>query len=269
MAFRAADRAPRRMDGGARGFRPGPRMILRPARRRVGLAAAGALLVLAAAGPAAAQSQQGGGAVAARLQALEAEIRRLNGRIEELEFRLRRVAEDGGLRLSDLDFRVTELEGGDLSLLGAPTPLGEAPGTGGGTADAPSGPPTPESDRVALADARALLDAGDPEAARGRLLGLLSAAPDGPLTPEAEYWLGMSEMALGDARAAAQTFLTTVDAYPNGPRAAESLLMLGRALQTLGATEEACDTFAEVAGRHPAHPAAVEAEAERDALACP
>ncbi|MFO7857257.1 MAG: tetratricopeptide repeat protein, partial [Paracoccaceae bacterium] len=215
-----------------------------------------------------AQGRQGGGAVAARLEALEAEIRRLNGRIEELEFRLRRVAEDGGLRLSDLDFRVTELEDGDLSLLGAPTPLGQSPGTGGGTA-APSGEPTPESDRVALADARALLDAGDPDAARGRLLALLSAAPDGPLTSEAEYWLGMSEMALGDARGAAQTFLTTIDAYPDGPRAAESLLMLGRALEALGATGEACDTFEEVAARHPAHPAAVEAEAERDDLACP
>lgn len=218
-----------------------------------------ALLAATLAVPGPAPAQQGG-AAAAQVQRLEEEVRRLNGRIEQLEHRLRQIADDAALRINDLEYRLTELEGGDPTAIGAPQPLGEAPARG---------PQPAVSERVALDDARARLEGDDPEAARRMLLSFLAQYPDGPLTAEAEYWLGMAEYRTGNLQAAAMSFLTNVTAYPDGPRAPDSLLMLGRALGALGQTAEACATLAELPRRHPAAAEAAAAAAEeRRALDC-
>jgi tol-pal system protein YbgF len=203
-----------------------------------------AALALPGARPALAQAA-GGGATAAQVQALEEEMRRLRGRVEELEFRLQRIAEDAARRINDLEYRLTLAEGGDPSLVGDPVPLGETPGGGEG-AGAVS-----VSERVALEEAVAALEAGEAARARERLLGFLAQYPDGPLTPEAEHWLGRAQWELGDTRAAAQTFLTNVTAYPDGAKAADSLLMLARALAELGRSAEACETLDELGRRFP------------------
>ena len=95
------------------------------------------MVLILAASFGAAQAQTSG-ATAARVVELEDQIRRLNGRIEELEFRLRRIADDATRRFGDLEFRLTELEGGDVALLGDPVPLGQTGGAGSG----PSGSST-------------------------------------------------------------------------------------------------------------------------------
>ena len=57
-----------------------------------------------------------------RLDVVEAELRRVTGALEKLEFKVQQVVEDGTRRVGDLEFRLTELEGGDVSALGD-TPL--------------------------------------------------------------------------------------------------------------------------------------------------
>ena len=65
-----------------------------------------------------------GASVNDRLDAIEAELRRLTGATEKLEFRINQVVKDGTNRVGDLEFRLVELEGGDISTLGETSTLG-------------------------------------------------------------------------------------------------------------------------------------------------
>ncbi len=220
----------------------------------------GAVLAASVLAPAPALPQAGG-ATAAQVMSLEEEVRRLNGRIQELEHRLDDIASDAAGRINDLEYRLTELEGGDTSLVADPVPLGSRrPAQSGGQAVA-------VSERVALEDAEAELEK-DPGAARAKLLQFLANYPDGPLTPRAEHMLGMAQYRLGALREAAQTFLTNVTAYPQGAKSADSLTMLGTTLGDLGRRDEACLTLAEVPARYPSAPAVEQANAERTRLGC-
>ncbi|MEO0682072.1 MAG: tetratricopeptide repeat protein [Pseudomonadota bacterium] len=203
---------------------------------------------------------------AAQVQALEEEVRRLNGRIQELEFLLRRIAEDAAFRIHDLDYRVTELEGGDPTILGDPPPLGggAARRSGGGA----STPPVTVSEQAELDDATALLEGGDAAGARARLSAFLATYPDGPLAGEARHRLGLAEFQLGEWRAAAQSFLAYVTEVPGGPREPESFLMLGRSLARLGRLEQACSTWEELRARHRGSDASQAAASDRAVAGC-
>lgn len=56
--------------------------------------------------------------------ALESEIRRLTAAVEELQHRVSLIGEEAARRFSDIEFRLTELEGGDITTLQPVPPLG-------------------------------------------------------------------------------------------------------------------------------------------------
>ena len=70
--------------------------------------------------------------VEVRLTELETTLQRLNGRVEELQFAVRQAEQRLDRALTDVEFRLTELEGGD------PFATGDA--GGGGLAAAPASP---------------------------------------------------------------------------------------------------------------------------------
>src|SRR6056297_778638 len=59
-----------------------------------------------------------------RINSIESELTRLISRTEELQNRVDRIVTDGTNRIGDLEFRLVELEGGDVSKLGETTTLG-------------------------------------------------------------------------------------------------------------------------------------------------
>ncbi|TYO90432.1 TolA-binding protein [Oceanicella actignis] len=226
------------------------------------LAGAGLASAILAAGPAAAQQAAGGDAYA-RIQKLEEEIRRLNGRVELLENQLRLIAEDGGRRLNDVEFRLTELEGGDVSVVGEPIPLGRE-------GAAPAGAPAVAvTEQAAFDAARAALQEGDAAKAEALLAAFLRDFGDGPLADEARLLLGRAQLAQNKLRPAAETFLAATTAAPDGPLVAEHLLELGRTLALLGQRDEACLTFDELLRRRPDSAPAEAARKEREGLGCP
>lgn len=75
-----------------------------------------------------------------RVNAMESELARVTSKTEELEFRINRIVDDGTRRIADLEFRLVELEGGDISTLGETTTLG---GADQATAPAPTSTPKP------------------------------------------------------------------------------------------------------------------------------
>ena len=77
-----------------------------------------------------------------RLDQLEAELKRLTDRVDVLTNDVIRITEDASNRVGDIEFRLTELEGGDTSVKPEPAQLG-----GGVTRPmprpAPRGPASP------------------------------------------------------------------------------------------------------------------------------
>lgn len=218
-----------------------------------------------------------GGSVLERLDALEAEASRLTSKTEQLEFRINSVVRDGTNRIGDLEFRLVELEGGDVSklgetsTLGGPLPEGTAAAPVAVTANpAPSGP-APELAMAERADYEAALvalEGGNYAEAAQKFDTFLTTYPGSPIQSQAELGKGRALEAQGEITKAARAYLAAFSAEPDGPVAAEALLNLGRGLGKLGQGPEACTTLAEVANRFPGAPQVAEAQTARASLGC-
>ena len=222
-----------------------------------------------------------GNTVLDRVAAIEAELQRLTAQTESLGHRIERVVTDGTNRIGDLEFRLVELEGGDVSTLGETTTLGGAD-TGTATSTPPPAtaipqpaPQTGTGGELAVGEkadfdaAMAALSSGDTGRASELFNAFNLAYPESPLAPEANLNLGKALEASGDIRRAAQAYLAGFTAGPTGPVAPETLQLLGASLGKLGKTQEACVTLAEVGARFPATDAAARARAEMVSLGCP
>ena len=215
----------------------------------------------------------GGGSVLERVNAMESELQRLTSKSEELENRINRIVADGTSRIGDLEFRLVELEGGDISTLGETSTLGGADQT---SSQAPLMAPATPTDTASLAvgeaadfeRAQAALASGDFRGAADQFATFNQTYPGGPLAAEADLRRGEALNSLGDPREAARAFLASFTADPVGPVAPASLFELGRALGVLGQTQEACVTLSEIAVRFPDSPAVAQAEGERAKMGC-
>lgn len=211
-----------------------------------------------------------------RLDQLEAELRRLTDRVDVLTNDLDRIIQDASNRVGDIEFRLTELEGGDTSLVGQPEPLGGGltrpkprpiPVTPGGADD--GGPELAVSERADFDAAVAAAEAGDHRKAAD-LFGTFAATyPGGPLSSDAQFRRGESLAALGDWSGAARSYLDTFSGAPTAPVAPKALLRLGESLDKLGKRQDACLTLNEVGIRYPGSDVAADVAARQREFACP
>lgn len=214
----------------------------------------------------------GGTSALARIDAIEAELQRLTAANEQLQNRVERIVADGTNRIGDLEFRLVELEGGDISKLGETTTLGgdtgtpvaalPAPQTGGGGAQLAVG------EQADFDAARSAFDNGDFESAAQQFAAFTQTYTGGPLTGEAHFWRGEALAALGDAGAAARAYLESFSGDPNGIMAPDALLQLGLSLDALGQPDESCVMLNEVTTRFPASAASLDAQAARADMGC-
>lgn len=214
-----------------------------------------------------------GGTTLERLDAIEAQLQSLTGKTEQLQFRVERIVEDGTNRIGDLEFRLVELEGGDLSQLGETSTLGgdmgDLPPAGGDERagnDAASELAVGES--ADFERARAALEAGEYRAAADQFTGFVDTYPGSPLEAEAHLRRGQAYEGLGENTRAARAFLEAYSGAPQGSVAAEALFNLGRSLGKLEQTNEACVTLNEVGVRYPGAPEVAQARAEMARLQC-
>lgn len=210
-----------------------------------------------------------------RVQAMEEELKRLTARVEELTFRVDRVVADGTRRIADLEFRLVELEGGDVSQLkygstlgGGELPDGPAVVPGAGTGDEAGGPDLAVAEADDFNAAKSAFDAGDYEVAAEGFAQFVETYPAGALTAQAHFWRGEALARLGRWTKAARAYLNAFSGEPEGPVAAQALLKLGIALDRIGQRDEACLTLGEVPVRFPGTPEAADAEAEMARLTC-
>ena len=219
-----------------------------------------------------------------RLDQLQAELQRLNNRYDVLANDIRRIVEDATNRVGDIEFRLTELEGGDPSSLGKPAALGGGltdaappPRRGGAPLALPAQPPAgqpPAAPQLAMTEkgdfetAVAAAEAGDNAKAAALFQTFLASYPGGPLSSEAQFRRGEALAATSDWRGAARSYLDAFSGAPEGPFAARALFQLGASLGKLGQTEEACLTLAEVDSRYPGSEVTTDVAAEKRALNC-
>ncbi len=215
------------------------------------------------------------GSVLQRMDAMEAEIRRLSSLTETLQIRVDSIVRDGTNRVGDLEFRLCELEAdcdiaslGETPSLGGVEPSGAAPGISVGPGDNGSGPQLAVAEQDDFDRARAAFEAGDYAAASAAFMAFTQTYPGGPLSAEAHFLRGEAEARQNAWSAAARAYLESFSAAPDGERAPAALTSLGISLGRLGQVEEACLTLAEVAVRYPGDPSVAEAEAERFNLGC-
>lgn len=213
-----------------------------------------------------------GGSVQARQDALELELRRINGLVEDLSLRVDAVVADGTNRIGDLEFRLCELETNcDLGSLGATPTLGGAELT---TSAPITAPETSGGTQLAVAEqsdfdrAQAAYEAGDYAQAQQLFAAFTDTYPGGPLSAEAHFMRGEAAAATGDWAPAARAYLDSFSGAPDAARAPDSLQRLGVALAELGQTDEACITLAEVEVRYPTAPAVIDAQRAMAGLAC-
>lgn len=216
----------------------------------------------------------GGTDALARMDAIEAALTRLTAQTEDLQFRIDRIVRDATNRLGDLEFRLTELEGGDIGALGptrevgAEAPPAPDPAPAPATGSAPGAVPAPARGQAEFDRAREVLGQGDFRAAADLLAAYATANPSDPLSGEALFLRGEALEALDDLTGAARAYLDSFSGYPDGMRAPDALFRLGLTLATLGQRHEACLTLAEVGARYPASLVSGEAMATMARLDC-
>ncbi len=209
---------------------------------------------------------------AQRLDELEAELRQVLARVEELEFRIIRIAEDGARQIRDLEFRLVELGGGDLSSLGPATILGgepaeiEAEDAGIGSVGLPSDLPSGEQE--VFDRAMAAFEIGEFAEATRLFEEFSDQFAISSLNADAHYYRGMSESRLGNMTAAARAYLESYRAEPEMDSAPRALVGLGSALEQLGQIAEACRVYKEVLVAFPLTGHAATADIEGKRLEC-
>ena len=215
----------------------------------------------------------GGASVLERVGAMENELQRLTAKTERMDHRIGQIVKDGTNRIGDLEFRLVELEGGDVSVLGETTTLG-----GVAVADETTIATPPDTDdsneQMAIGEeadfqqaSKALADGAYKKAAE-LFSQFESSYPGSPFSARANLSRGKALDGLGDTREAARAYLASFTANATGPVAPDSLFELGAALGRLGQTDQACVTLGEVGVRFPNAEAANNARQEMINLGC-
>ena len=206
-----------------------------------------------------------------RIDLIEAELARLTSKTEQMENRISRVVQDGTNRIGDLEFRLVELEGGDVSQLGETTTLGGDTGevnvavqteTDSGATELAIG------EQFDFDQAKAALDAGQYQDGENYHLLRKPLSTGGPLTGEAHFFRGQALVEMDDTGNAARAFLESFSGSPDSPRAPDALHQLGVALGKLGQMNEACIALSEVSVRFPDAAAAGDASRAYQDLGC-
>ncbi|MBO9451579.1 tol-pal system protein YbgF [Tropicibacter sp. R16_0] len=216
-------------------------------------------------------SSQASGSVLDRVDTIEASLQRLTRQTEQMNQRIERIVADGTNRIGDLEFRLVELEGGDVSTLGETSTLG---GDTGSTPVIPVTPSQPDDTELAVGEkaefdaAKAALDAGEYRKAADLLNNFDASYPGSPLAPAAHLNRGKALDGLGDTREAARAYLASFTNDSTGPVAPDALYELGAALGRLGQVDQACVTLAEVGVRFPSAAAVSNAQQEMTSLGC-
>jgi len=192
-----------------------------------------------------------------RVDALEKELSRLTGQIEQNSFKLRQLEDAMAKFKGDAEFRLNSLEGGapagaalTAPPAASPSPARPAPApTPVAAVPTPAAPPAvatgdPAEDAY-LAGYR-LWEAKRYAEAQATLKQVVAKYPKHRRASYAQNLLGRAYLDEGKPASAAEAFLASYQKMPKGERAPDSLYYLGQALVQLKKPAEACKVYDEL-----------------------
>ncbi|HEX7116711.1 MAG TPA: tol-pal system protein YbgF [Steroidobacter sp.] len=151
-----------------------------------------------------------------RIEGTQAEMRELRGQVEELQHALEKAQEQQREMYSDVDRRLSALEGG----------AGGASGNLGGPPA--NGLPIPQGDdRANYQAAFDLLKDGKYQEAINAFTQFLATFPMSALADNAQYWLGEAHYVTKRYQDALRDFRTVLEKYPDSRKTPDALLKIG------------------------------------------
>ena len=193
---------------------------------------------------------------------LEAEVRRLTAKVEQLENMVRQLNQSATNRLGDVEFRLNELEGVGNDGTRTQPLLNQDQQVSIESLTRPSVSVSEQGDLDRAIDD---VNKGRFDQAEDRLRQFINRYPGSPLLGEAWYWLGESQSVRGNLTDAAKSYLDGYQVDRAGPKAPDNLYKLGRALGRLGQRDAACRTLREVRNQFPTAAGGVVGQADREA----
>ena len=182
--------------------------------------------------------------MAQRLDAAQADVRSLRGRIEELENSNETLRKQSRELYSDLDKRIAGIgTGGAGATAGG---FGPAPGPGGASAGGSAA-----AEQTAYNQAFDALKSSNYAAAISGFESFLTSYPASPIAENAQYWLGEAHYAKGEYDKAATSFRTVGERWPNSRKSPDALLKLGYSQIELKQVGPARVTLSEVTRKYP------------------
>ncbi|MDZ5699176.1 tol-pal system protein YbgF [Chelativorans sp. M5D2P16] len=206
-----------------------------------------------------------------RVSNLEEELRRLNGRVEELNFQIlqmqdqiRRMQEDNEFRFQQLEEKRSDAGGSAATQRAesAPAPAnGSEGGDSAGTAPAQGEPPrtlgtiTFDENGNVVSEGSGepidLLQGGDVQGSGAPSDGSVVAALPPSDNPDEIYRNAYEFILSGDYDTAEAGFRQYLDGFPDGAHAADAQFWLGEALLAQHRYREAAETFLQANRNHP------------------
>jgi len=184
--------------------------------------------------------------LAQHLDQVQADVRQLRGRLEELEYNTEAMKKQQRDLYSDLDKRVAALGGGSGRGAASGSGAGSAAigGSSGTDSGATSGSATPPSaagagsaatdapggsseEQTVYAQSFDALKAGSYSVAITGFKDFLSTYPSSALAENAQYWLGEAYYVTHDLDSATTAFKSVLQKYPDGRKSPDALLKLG------------------------------------------
>ena len=209
-----------------------------------------------------AENPQKSSDVQVRLSQIEEQMRTLNGKVEELEYRIKTFDDKVALINKDIDVRFSMLEGKSVAGSGAAnttTPKFNAPQAQDApksvVGDAVKGDVLEPigSKEVAEIYQNGLnaLKANDYVTSEQNFSKIVSQNPNDKLAGNAQYWLGEVYYAKKDYAKAAVAFAKGYQNYKDGTKGADSLFKLGMSMKSLKKNTDACAAFSSLKKEFP------------------
>jgi len=190
--------------------------------------------------------------LAQHLDAVQADVRQLRGRIEVLENGTETMRKQQRDLVGDLDKRLIALGGTAAGGAGAAGGgMGQAGGASGAAAPTPPAPAASSVEQTVYAQAFDSLKAGSYSVAITGFKDFLATYPASPLAENAQYWLGEAYYVNRDYDAASGAFRNVLQKWPDSRKAPDALLKLGYTQYELKKIGEARTTLTEVSQKYP------------------
>jgi tol-pal system protein YbgF len=177
--------------------------------------------------------------LAQHLDAVQADVRQLRGRLEELENGSEATRKQQRDLYSDIDKRLNGLQGT------AP------PASGAGTAAAATPAGASSVEQAVYTQAFDALKANSYSVAITGFKDFLSSYPSSPLAENAQYWLGEAYYVTRDYENATSAFRAVLQKWPDSRKAPDALLKLGYTQYDQKRYADARKTLTEVTQKFP------------------